>query len=447
MKKHFYHLISTAISLSIVFFFLMAISFISGCSDDEPAPATVPEESLVTRFKLQTLGSISYPPDNQPRYERISLGRLLFYDPILSGEKDVSCGTCHHPDFGFADGRQLPVGTSGVGLGPNRILTQSSVSGLPVDFTPRNAPTIYNTAYNFDESGVSSYEGFQFWDGRMNSLEHQSSGPIGSRVEMRGDAYPGDDDLAASVSLDSVVIRLRAIPEYIQQFRDAFPVEAAEWDAGTREHVIDSTTYVRSIASFERELVTINSPYDRFVRGENDALNDIEKKGLEIFFTKAKCGNCHFGSMFSDYSFVLQGVPQEGPGKDVIPGDDTGREEHTKNSADRYKFRTPTLRNIELTAPYMHDGVFATLEQVVRFYNDGCQPRHPSITDDMMDAELTQPLGLTDDEVLAVVEFMKALTDPGIGLPYYMLTVPEAVPSGLTPVFGVKGPGSGKANN
>ena len=436
--------------LSLLKLFLTAVvlfSFIlfQTCTNEDSTPASPIEEDLITRFNLKTLGSIPYPPDNLPRYERIALGRLLFYDPILGGEKDVSCGTCHHPDFGFSDGRQLPVGTSGIGLGPNRILTQSMISGLPIDFTPRNAPTVYNTAYNFDENGNPSHNGIQFWDGRISSLEKQSAKPITSRVEMRGDAYPGDDDQAAAVSLDSVITRLRNIPEYIQHFRDAFPEEAAEWDAGTREHVIDSTTYVRAIASFERELVTINSPYDRFVRGEKDALNDIQKKGLELFFTKAKCGNCHSGPMFSNFDFILQGVPQVGPGKNVLPGDDTGREEHTKNSADRYKFRTPSLRNIQLTQPYMHDGIFATLEQVVRFYNDGCQPRHPNITDDMMGEDLILPLNLTDDEVLAVVEFMKALTDPGIGLPFYMLTVPEAVPSGLMPLFGVRGTGSGKA--
>ena len=430
--------------LLVIFILFFATVIFQACSEEEPTSVTPVEEDLVARFKLKTLGSIPYPLDNQPRYERIALGRLLFYDPILGGEKDVACGTCHHPDFGFADGRQFPVGTSGVGLGPNRILTNSSVSGLPIDFTPRNAPTIFNTAYNLDESGVSSHNGIQFWDGRINSLEKQASKPIGSRVEMRGDAYPGNNEQAEAVAMDSVITRLRAIEEYVTRFRDAFPLEAAEWDAGTREHVIDSSTYVRAISSFERELVTINSPYDKYVRGENDALNKVQKKGLELFFTKAKCSICHSGPMFSDFNFVLQGVPQEGPGKDIIPGDDTGREEHTKNQADRYKFRTATLRNIELSAPYMHDGVFATLEQVVRFYNDGCNPRHPQITDEMMDSELISPLGLTDDEILAIVEFMKALTDSGIGLQQHLLTVPVRVPSGLTPVFGWRSSGSGE---
>ncbi|MDH3267369.1 MAG: hypothetical protein OEM46_00800 [Ignavibacteria bacterium] len=434
LGKQVIHLIFIAIFSSI------QLVLLTSC-EDEPVVETK-ENDLVATFGLKTLGSIPYPLDNQPSYERIALGRLLFYDPILGGEKDVACGTCHHPDFGFSDGRQLPAGASGIGLGPNRILTSSYISGEPIDLTPRNSPTCYNIAYNFD-GGVSSHNGVQFWDGRLNSIEKQASKPITSRVEMRGDAYPGTNEEAARVALDSVLARLRAIEEYVIRFCTAFPIEADEWDRGTREHVIDSSTYVRSIASFERELVTINSPYDRFVRGEEDALNNFQKKGLELFFTKAKCSRCHNGPMFSDYSFICQGVPQLGPGKDVIPGDDTGREEHTKNLTDRYKFRTPTLRNIELTPPYMHDGVFATLEQVVRFYNDGCNPRHPQVTDIMMEPESIQPLGLSDNEVLAIVEFLKALTDPGIGLQSYMLTVPERVPSGLTPLYGWRGPGSG----
>ncbi|NNJ52868.1 MAG: cytochrome C peroxidase [Ignavibacteriaceae bacterium] len=444
MKAHYQKNIKIPKLIKIFFLILLASLISLTCSDDEPVSLAYVEEDLVSRFKLETLGSIPYPADNPPRYERIALGRLLFYDPILSGEKDVSCGTCHHPDFGFADGRQLPVGTSGVGLGPNRILTSSSISGLPIDFTPRNAPTIYNTAYNLDEFGIPSHNGIQFWDGRINSLEKQASKPIGSRVEMRGDAYPGSDEQAAAVALDSVINRLRKIDEYVVRFQVAFPLESGEWNAGIREHVIDSSTYVRAIGSFEREIVAINSPYDRFVYGENDALNKIQKKGLELFYTKAKCFTCHSGPMFSDFSFVLQGVPQEGPGKEIIPGDDTGREEHTKNPVDRYKFRTASLRNIELTAPYMHDGVFATLYEVVKFYNDGCIPRHPQISDEMMGPKLIEPLELTEDEIIAIVEFMKALTDEGTRLQHYLLTVPEAVPSGLMPVFGWRGAGIGR---
>jgi len=394
---------------------------LSGCDGGGVQVGPEEQEDLRERFGLEALGEIPYPADNLPRPERIELGRLLFYDPILSGEKDVSCGTCHHPDFAFADGRQFGAGVSGVGLGPARTVSQSAITGNPITLEPRNSPTVFNTAYNGDEMGRITHEGFQFHDGRVRGLEEQALKPITSRVEMRGDAYPGTDEAAAAAALDSVLTRLRAIPGYVRRFEEAFPQAADEVEAGQRTSVIDSSTYSRAIAAFERELVTRNAPYDQYVRGDDEALSDVQKKGLELFFTKAKCAVCHDGPMFSDFRFVVQGVPQEGVGKDV--------------------FRTLTLRNVELTPPYMHDGVFETLEDVVRFYNRGAQPRHPEVSDDMLDPVLVDPLRLTEDEIAALVAFMNALTDPGTALPDFLLAVPEQVPSGLPPVFGVKGSG------
>jgi cytochrome c peroxidase len=403
--------------------------FLGGC--DESGPSSPIDEDLRTRFGLETLGPTPYPPDNPPRQERIALGRLLFFDPILGGEKDVACGTCHHPAFAFADKRQFGAGTSGRGLGPGRVVSASSITQLPISLEPRNTPTVLNTAFNLDETGASSHQGFQFWDGRVKSLEIQATKPIGSRVEMRGDAYPGADDVAASAALDSVLARLREIPAYEALFANAFPGVAPPGGSA-----IDSSTYARAIAAFERELVTRNSPYDRFVDGDDGALSALQKQGLELFFTKARCAECHGGPMFTDFKFVVQGVPQEGVGKNVIPGDDCGREEATLDPAHRYAFRTPTLRNVELTPPFMHDGVFHTLDEVVRFYNDGARPRHPTVTDAMLDPRLRDPLGLTEDEIRAVVAFLEALTDPGTALDPTLLTVPVSVPSGLAPVFG-----------
>jgi len=418
------------------------IVIVGGCDNsDEPSvmePTVVEDMDPRVEFDLQVLGDIPYPPDNLPRQERIALGRLIFFDPIISGEKNVACGTCHHPAFGFADGRQFGAGVSGSGLGPSRILSKSTVTGDPIDFEPRNSPTVWNAAFNGVQSAIPSHVGLQFMDGRAKGLEEQAKGPITSRVEMKGDPYTSE------VAMDSVVARLRAIPEYVTRFRDAFPDEASTM---TGDAIVNEDTYGRAIGAYERELVTRNSAYDRYVQGDDNALNDLQKKGLELFFTKAKCASCHNGPMFSDYQFVVQGVPQEGGGKAVITGDDTGREEFTKNPADRYAFRTLTLRNIELTAPYMHDGVLKTLEDVVRFYNDGAQPRHPQITDDMLPAVLKDPLDLTEDEIKALVAFMKALTDHGDALPAFMTTVPAKVPSGLMPVFGVNGLGSGKTTH
>ncbi len=412
--------------------FLLLISLsVSGC-DSTDSTGPVDDEDPRTRFALETLGPIPYPPDNPPRQERIALGRLLFFDPILAGEKDVACGTCHHPDFAFADRRQFGAGASGRGLGPERVVSVSAVTQLPIQLEPRNSPTVFNTAFNLDESGVPSHDGLQFWDGRVSGLEVQSTKPITSRVEMRGDAYPGAEDVAAAAALDSVLARLQEIPAYEALFANAFPELTSPGGSA-----IDSSTYTRAIAAYERELVTRNSPYDRYVNGEDDALTALQKEGLELFFTKARCAGCHSGPMFTNFDFIVKGIPQEGEGKDVIPGDDTGREEHTGDSQDRYAFRVPTLRNVALTPPYMHDGVFHTLDEVIRFCNDGAQPRHAAVTDEMLEEDLREPLGLTEDEIRALVSFLEALTDPGTELDSFLLTVPESVPSGLTPVFGL----------
>ena len=408
-----------------------------GCGEDEAPPVDMDDTDPRVRFSLAPLGPIPYPFDNGPNSKRVGLGRLLFYDPILSGEKDTACGTCHHPDLGFADDRQFGAGTSGVGLGSERVISHSAVTGLPIELEPRNSPTVFNTAFNEDEFGQPSWMGFMFADGRIRGLEDQAKGPIGSRVEMRGDAYPGDEDDAEEQSLSYVLGKLRAIPEYLELFADAFAEHA---DIYTGAAIINPSTYGRAIAAYERELVTRNSAYDRYVEGGDSALTAEQLAGLELFHTTAKCAKCHSGPMFSDFSFAVQGVPQEGEGKDIIPGDDLGREEHTLDPSDRYAFRTPTLRNVEITAPYMHDGVFATLREVVEFYNDGAQPRHPAVTNDMLHPDLRDPLALSGAEMDALVAFMESLTDPGTLLDPMLLTVPETVPSGLPPVFGVNAP-------
>ena len=404
---------------------------IGGCGGEPtgPDPATLRE-----RFELRALGAIPYPSDNLPQPERIGLGRLLFFDPILSGEKDVACGTCHHPQFTFTDGRQFAAGVSGVGLGPARTLSVSAVTGEPIGDVPRNAPTVLNTAFAADVNGVPSPLAPMFWDGRAVGLEGQAIIPIASRIEMRGDAFPGTEAEAAAVALDSILARLRSIPDYVDRFRTAFPEEA-----GGGGEAITTSTLARAIAAYERELVTRNSAFDRFVDGDDDALTVAQREGLELFFTKAKCTTCHRGPMFSNFQFLVTGVPRVGPGKSVIPGDDTGREEHTGRLSDRYSFRVPSLRNVEFTAPYMHAGVFDTLEEVLRFYNDGATPRHDRVTDDMLEVILRLPLELSDEELTFLLEFLKSLTDSGSQLDPLLLTVPAAVPSGLTPVFGVKG--------
>jgi cytochrome c peroxidase len=416
----------------------VALAYLGCGTDPEP---TDPFADLRERFGLATLGPVIFPVDNQPNAERAALGRLLFYDPILGGEQDVSCGTCHHPDFGFSDGRQFSAGVSGAGLGPGRTLSQSAISGDPIPETPRNSQTVLNAAHTIGLDGVPAADAPMFWDGRAAGLEEQALWPISTRAEMRGDAFPGTSAEAAVVAVDSILARLRAIPEYIQLFRGAFPSEAADFDAGSRAELVDASTLGRAIAAYERALVSGNSPYDRFVNGDDNALTETQKHGLEVFFTTGHCSVCHSDPTFHSFGFLVTGTPQAGIGKDVIVGDDTGREEHTRNPADRYAFKVPLLRNVELTAPYMHAGAFTTLEEVVRFYNAGAQPRHPGITDEMIEASVRTPLGLTDGEIDALVAFLRSLTDPGTGtIDPDLLSVPAAVPSGLTPVFGVGQP-------
>lgn len=413
----------------------LALSLLAGCHDGPAEVVMTVDEDRRLRFALQSLGEPPRPPD-EPRSEpRIALGHLLFFDPILSGEQDVSCGICHHPAFGFADGRQFSAGVSGVGLGPARVVSVSSVTGLPIGLVARNAPTVLNAAFNADERGVPSHFGVQFWDGRALGLEEQARGPITSRAEMAGDAYPAD------LARDSVVARLRDILEYVSLFQAAFPLEARALPGAD---IVSMDTYGRAVAAYERELVTRDTPFDRYARGDNGALTAEQKEGLDLFFTKGRCSLCHNGPMFSNYQFVVLGVPQVGSGMSVITGDDVGREEHTGNPADRYAFRTPTLRNVALTAPYMHDGFFATLEEVVRFYDRGAEPRHPEVSDDALDPQVRDPLALSDAEVLALVAFMTALTDPGSGIDPMLRAVPAAVPSGLPPVFGVRAAGGAR---
>ncbi|HSA56237.1 MAG TPA: cytochrome-c peroxidase, partial [Gemmatimonadaceae bacterium] len=231
-----------------------------------------------------------FPAPLDPEQE---LGRQLFWDPILSGHKDVACATCHHPDFAWADGRDLSLGTRSVGLGPER--RDVSRGGIPA--MRRNSPTVLNTLFN----GLDDRRGRQrrgnrrdlgviagaladvdptrapmFWDSRVRSLEAQALEPLKAREEMRGDAYPD------AVALDSVMARLRAIPEYVRLFEQAYG----------RGSTITGERIGRAIAAFERTLVAVNSPFDRFVAGDTAALTGQQKRGLEAF-DRADCTECH----------------------------------------------------------------------------------------------------------------------------------------------------------
>ena len=396
---------------------------------------------LRQRFDLQPVPPVPYPENNRFNPDRVELGRLLFFDPILSGEKDTACATCHLPTFGMADGRQLAAGTSGKGLGPDRVLGFSAITGDTVISEPRHTMTIFNVAYNGDESGLPSPKGFMLWDGKDRGLEAQALRPLIVRVELRGDAYPRE------MAVDSVLARLQSIPEYVELFNRAFPAEADSvarqlprlqcvHDQTPLQSVITRSTFGRAISAFEREQNTVNTPYDRYVAGDDAALSAAELRGLELFHDKGGCASCHSGPMFTDSSFRVQGVEQVGPGRGSATtntgtprptGRDEGRFLNSGNREDIGAFRVVGLRQIAQTAPYMHDGALATLEDVIEFYDRGGGDE-ATIDRESIDPGLRE-LGLSAQEKQDLLAFMHALTDSTI-----KIGVPARVPSGLEPV-------------
>jgi len=350
------------------------------------------------------------PADNPTTPERVALGRLLFWDPILSGQKDVACASCHHPDFGYAEPLDVSIGANGIGVGAARTFAP----GAPLRFVKRNSQTVLNAAFN--GLGVSGHyaptEAPMFWDLRVRSLEAQALEPIKALEEMRGDAYPEHR------ALDEVVARLRAIPGYRTQFARAF---------GRTSEVVTVQNLGRALAAFERSLVTPNTPFDRYMRGETTAMSPDQIRGMARF-ESVGCANCHNGPMLSDFAPHVIGVPDNRR----LAGSDSGVNAN-------YAFRTPSLRNLALTAPYMHNGVFATLGDVVNFYDrvrrggggrgrrgGGGQPaRNANVSRDQLDPlvrQLTLRRGERD-----IVAFLGALSDDT-----FDRTIPDAVPSGLS---------------
>ena len=281
---------------------------------------------------------IPAPADNPTTPERVALGRLLFWDPILSGEKDVACATCHHPAHGYSDSLDLSIGANGVGLGTARAFAPGHAARL----VKRNSQTILNVAFNGLTSAGSSPPAAapMFWDLRAQSLEAQALEPIKAREEMRGDTYPADRAVA------TVVSRVNAIAEYRRLFALAFG----------GERPVTERNLGRALAAFQRTLVATATPFDRYMRGDQAALTPEQIRGMERFESTG-CINCHSGPMFSDFATHVLAVPDN----PKLPESDSGL-----NKA--YAFRTPSLRNLGATAPYMHNGVFATLPDVIDFY-------------------------------------------------------------------------------
>ncbi|MCR9290302.1 MAG: cytochrome-c peroxidase [Bacteroidetes bacterium] len=368
---------------------------------DDPKP---PQNLLDDRaLPLATI----HPTDNPANNQKIELGRLLFFDPILSGEKDVACATCHHPQFGFADGRDLSIGVGGIGLGPNRV--DGTNREIPV--VKRNAPTIINTAFNgIEENGeVIPAAAPMFWDNRDISLESQALGPPKSFEEMRGHAF------SEAETLDSIVARINALVAYRNRFQQAFG----------NNNGVTSENIGKAIAAYERTIIANNSAFDRYARGDENALNQQQSRGMARF-QQVGCADCHSGPMFSDFELHVLGVP-----------DNNQLDESDSGANGTYAFRTPTLRNLNMTGPYFHSGVAGNLGDVLNFYRriqgnnngpgngPGNLNLNPNVNRNQLDDEIRN-LQLNGNDVQDIIAFLGALNDNN-----FDRTIPSEVPSGL----------------
>jgi cytochrome c peroxidase len=324
------------------------------------------------------------PRDNPSTPARVALGRILFWDPILSGDRDTACGTCHHPRFGYAENRDLSIGVSGVGLGDWRRFA----TGGSMLFVKRNSQTILNVAFNgIDEAGRHvPATAPMFWDVRALSLEQQALEPLKALEEMRGSTVAEDK------AVDAIVARVAALPEYRKMFADAFGAEQS----------VTSQNLARALAAFQRSLTANRSPFDRYMRGDSGAMNASELQGMRRF-ERIGCGNCHTGPMFSDFKLHVLGFPDN----PKLQASDAGAE-------NTYAFRTASLRNLAFTAPYMHSGVFATLEDVLEFYDDVADrrggDRNVNVSREQLDPLLRRLRGVDDDDE-DLLAFLRALSD------------------------------------
>jgi cytochrome c peroxidase len=290
------------------------------------------------------MDAMNVPDDNPITKEKIELGKLLYFDTRLSKDGTVSCATCHDPSKGFTD--QAPVST-----------------GIDGQKGGRSAPTVINTAFNF----------FQFWDGREPTLEAQALGPIANPIEM-------------GFTVEEATATIAGIEGYKPFFEAAFGDSA-----------VTSDRIAKAIATFERTVLSGNSPWDRYVYArEKDALSESAARGLELFEGKARCTQCHVGFNLTDGVFHNLGVGMDADKPDL------GRYDVTKKESDKGAFKTPTLRDLKKTAPYMHDGSVKTLMEVVELYNRGGEPN------EWLDPKM-QKLDLSDQEKADLVAFMESL--------------------------------------
>lgn len=305
--------------------------------------------------------AIPQPSNNLMTPNRVKLGKMLFFDPRLSGSNWISCGTCHNPTMGWSDGLPTAIGHGQKVLG-------------------RSTPTILNTAY----------QSTQFWDGRARTLEKQALGPIEAAGEM-AQSIDKDDG-----KLKSLLSELKALKGYRDAFEAAYPGEG-----------ITKKTIAKAIASFERSIVSTDSPFDLWIKGEPQTMSKAAQRGFKVFEGKGECVKCHSGFNFTDNGFHNIGLED---------ASDAGRYAIRKVKILIGAFKTPTLRDVALTAPYMHNGAYRTLEEVVEHYDRG------GISKENLSPNIKK-LNLTNGEKADLVEFMKSLTGEANPITYPILPV------------------------
>ena len=302
--------------------------------------------------------------------QQIDLGRLLFFDPVLSGNKDLSCANCHNPAKGFSDGMARSVGASG-------------------ELHPRSAPTLWNSAF------LKSL----LWDARADSLEQQALGPLFSELEMAN-------------TPEQLMANLNQVDAYPELFTQAFP---------NSEDAMVIANITTALTAFQSSLISLNSPYDRYAHGDSKALNPEQLEGLNVFRSfVARCSQCHTPPLFTNQQVAVIGTPEpEGMPRDIGAQATFGAERL------RGGFKVPTLRNIAQTAPYMHSGRFATLLEATEFYTKGRGHAVPEGEELLLHWHISEP-NLTPSELNRLVDFMGALSDES-----FMPEIPQQVPSGL----------------
>ena len=306
--------------------------------------------------------------------QQIDLGRYLFFDPVLSGDGNLSCASCHQPDKGFSDGLRTSIGSD------NKVLK-------------RAAPSLWNVAF---------YKKF-FWDARATTLEEQMTGPLYSPEEM-------------GTTREQLLETLNNIDEYKLLFKQAFPQKISD--------DIELSEVYQCITAFESSLISLNSRYDQYAHGYHEALNIKEKEGLNIFRSfVARCAECHTPPLFTNQQLAVIGLAEP----DNLPLD-PGAQTIFKDSTLRGAFKVPSLRNIDLTAPYTHSGKFSTLREMMEFYTLGRGHEVPSGENLHIHWHIWEP-NLTSHELDRLVDFLKTLTDES-----FKPAVPDRLPSGKLPL-------------